>query len=82
MSEKEKEAFRLAFKFYEKWRSVVIETVGQWEAFGEDYGRTFAPVMDCPLGDALAQAVADAFSAMYRGGMKPVPANYFGRDDL
>ena len=35
-----------------------------------------------PLGWHLMNAVLDTFNDLYKNGMKPVPAGYFGRDDL
>lgn len=84
MNEKENEAFRLSYGFYEKWRSVIIETDEQWEQFAKELCQ-LAVDMDsdhCPLAQHLFYAVSDTFSDLYRNGMKPVQANYFGRDDL
>ena len=84
MNEKEKESFRFAFEFYDKWRAVIIETQEQWEEFARDVGR-LNDDMDTdhnPLGARLMMAVVETFNDLYRGGMKPVPAGYFGRDDL
>ena len=84
MNEKEKEAFRLAFGFYDKWRSEIIETDAQWEAFAKDTGE-LAARMDTDhvtLARHLFYAVLEAVSDLYRNGMKPVPAGYFGRDDM
>jgi len=82
MNETEERAFKIAFEFYRKWRDGVIETEDQWLAWAEDWKNAFAPVFKTPIGKHLAAAVFDAFSDMYRNGMKPMPADYFGRDDL
>lgn len=82
MSDMEERAWNIARGFWAKWRETVIETEEQWKAFAEEYAAVFAPVFDTPLGEALAMAVFDAFSRLYENGNKPMPANYFGRDDL
>lgn len=82
MNEMEQRAFEVAARFYAKWRENIIETDEQWMAFAEDFKETFAPVCCCPIGDHLIVAVFSAFSDLYRNGKKPMPANYFGRDDL
>ena len=78
----EEQAFRSAYTFYQKYRETVIETDDQWITFAEEWKTSFAPVFTCPIGKALALAVFDAFSDLYKDGKKPMPANYFGRDDL
>ncbi len=83
MNEKERQAFALAYNFYEKWRSVVIEG-DQWQDFARDVeqlGRDL-DIDHNRLGWHLMNAILDTFSDLYRNGMKPVPANYFGRDDI
>jgi hypothetical protein len=82
MNELEQRAFEVAARFYAKWRENIIETDEQWMAFAEDFRETFAPVSSCPIGLHLSTAVFIAFSDLYRNGKKPMPANYFGRDDL
>jgi len=84
MNEKEKESFRLVFDFHEKQRGQIIETEEQWAEFARDVGQLAADldVDHNPLGRHLLYAVLDTVSDLYRDGMKPVPANYFGRDDL
>lgn len=83
MNEKERQAFALAYNFYEKWRAVIIEG-DQWQDFATDVeqlGRDL-DIDHNRLGWHLMGAVLDTFSDLYRNGMKPVPANYFGRDDI
>ena len=84
MNEKERKSFGIAFSFYEKWRAQIIEKEEQWQEFSEDTGRLAADLDTDhnPLGQHLFYAVLDTFSDLYRNGMKPMPANYFGRDDL
>ena len=82
MSEKEMQAFRIALEFYQKWREIVIETEEQWLTWAQDLTASFRPVYSCPLGHRLMESIFDTFSDLYRNGMKPLPADYFGRDDL
>jgi len=84
MNDKETKSFQIVFGFYEKWRSVVIETDEQWNEFAKDIG-AMGVLLDIdhnPLGWHLMNAVLATFSDLYKDGMKPMPANYFGRDDL
>ena len=84
MNEKEKESFRLAFSFYEKWRSVIIETQEQWDQFAADVGQLGRDldIDHNPLGWNLMYAVIETVNDLYKDGMKPLPAGYFGRDDM
>lgn len=82
MSELEERAFKIAFAFYSKWRETVIETDEQWLAWAQEWGAAFDPVFETPIGRQLALAIESAFCEMYKDGMKPVPADYFGRDDI
>lgn len=84
MNENEERAFKAAYCFYAKWRETVIETDEQWQALADDVGR-FARETDvdhCQLAGRLLTAILDTLNDLYRGGMKPMPAGYFGRDDL
>ena len=84
MNDKEENAFRLVYRFYDKWRSQTIETQEQWDEFSADVG-TFAKEADmdhCPLACRLIYGAMEAINDLYKGGMKPVQVNYFGRDDL
>ena len=84
MNEKENESFRFVYQFYDKWRETIIETQEQWDRFAKDVGR-LALDLDIdhnPLGWHLMNAVLDTINDLYKNGMKPVPAGYFGRDDL
>ena len=84
MNEKEENAFRLAIAFYQKWREGIIETEEQWSQFAEDVGRFVADADcdNCPLAWRLICALLDTFNDLYKNGMKPIPANYFGRNDI
>lgn len=82
MNDKEKEAFRRVFDFYDKWRSVVIETEEQWTELAEDVGKLGAEFDGNPLGLNLMTGALDTLNGLYRQGMKPMPAGYFGRDDM
>ena len=82
MSEMEEKALRTACEFYQKWREIVIETEEQWIAWAQDLTASFRPVYGCPLGHRLMEAIFETFSDLYKNGMKPLPADYFGRDDL
>ena len=84
MNEKERGSFRTVFNFLDKWRSVVIETSEQWQQFSDDIGQLDRDldIGHNPLGWRLRIAVADYFNDLYFGGMKPMPADYFGRDDI
>lgn len=84
MNENEEKAFRAAYGFYSKWRETVIETAEQWQELADDVG-LFAKKADtdhCPLAGHLLVAILDTLNDLYSGGMKPMPAGYFGRDDL
>lgn len=83
MNEKERQAFALAYNFYEKWRSVVIDG-DQWQDFARDVEQLGLDldIGHNPLGWHLMNAVLDTFNDLYKGGMKPLPENYFGRDDI
>ena len=84
MNENEEKAFKKAFEFYQYWRETVIETDEQWEQLAKDVSM-YVHVMDVdhnPLAARLLTAVLDTLNDLYKGGMKPMPAGYFGRDDL
>ena len=84
MNELEEKAFRLAIAFYSKWRETIMETDEQWAEFAEDVGKYAidADIDHNPLGARLLVAMTDTFNDLYRNGMKPMPSNYFGRDDM
>ena len=84
MNDQEKRAFQLIFEFYAKWRDQIIETDDQWSAFAEDVGKYVreAGCDSCRIAWHLLEAVLETFNDLYKGGMMPMPANYFGRDDL
>ena len=84
MNEIEQKTFKLAYQFYEKWRGTMIETDEQWQEFSADVGQ-FAIDADIDhniLGRYILVALTDTFNDLYKGGLKPVPNNYFGREDL
>ena len=82
MNEAEENAFRAVYEFYKKWRETVIETQEQWDEFAGDVGVLCRENGSNPVGPHLITAVLNAFNDMYLHGMKPIPAGYFGRDDL
>ena len=84
MNDKERTAFSLAFSFYEKWREKPIETDAQWSTFAEDVGRYVrdADCSNCRLAWHLLEGVLATFNDLYKDGKVPLPANYFGREDL
>lgn len=84
VNDKEKAAFRAVFEFYARWRETVIETPEQWEAFAEDAGKTgeAMDVKNCRLGLNLLTAAVETIGWFYEDGRKPMPANYFGREDI
>ena len=51
------------------------------EAEFKDAGETSTRITQ-NLGWKLLMAAIDAISDMYKNGRKPMPAGYFGRDDL
>lgn len=84
MNENEEKAFKAAYGFYAKWRETVIETDEQWQELADDV-ELFAKETDvdhCPLAGHLLIAILDTLNDLYKDGMKPMPAGYFGRDDL
>ena len=80
MNENEENAFRVVYEFCKKWRETVIETDEQWKQLAEDVGGIGR--QDNPLMFRLLTAVLDYLNDLYMDGMKPMPAGYFGRDDL
>ena len=84
MNEIEERAFRAAYMLYSKWRETIFETDEQWQTVAEDVG-TFAKEQDVDnnqLAWHLLDAILETMNDLYKNGMKPMPANYFGRDDL
>ena len=82
MNENEERAFREVYQFYAKWRETVIETDEQWLAFARDVQKTGADLEGNRLGERLLSAAVETISDLYKNGMKPMPAGYFGREDL
>lgn len=84
MNEQEERAFRLAIAFFQKWRETVIETDEQWTALADDVHRYVVESDSdhCMLARHLIEAVMDTLNDLYKDGRKPMPANYFGRDDI
>ena len=82
MNELEERAFKEAFGFYAKWRRTVIETEEQWTEVANDVGAYMARFSECVLAGKLITAVMDALNELYKDGKKPMPAGYFGRDDM
>ena len=84
MNETESGIFRKIIAFYDKWRNEIIETDEQWNRFADDVGilGRDPEINGNPLGWNLVTAVLETFNTLYNGGMKPLPANYFGRDDM
>ena len=82
MNEQEEYAFKAAYQFYAKWREIVIEAEEQWNEYAEDVGELGNEIGKTIIGWRLFLAVTEAFGELYRNGMKPMPANYFGRDDI
>ena len=82
MNENEERAFRMVFAFFSEWRETIIETEEQWQALAEEVGDMVRISNGNPLMFKLLTAVLDYLNDLYNGGMKPMPANYFGRDDM
>jgi hypothetical protein len=84
MSEAERESIRLAIGFYMKWREGIIETDEDWDRFAKESGELVQDLSKhySRIGLHLFDAVMTTFNDLYQNGRKPVPANYFGRDDL
>ena len=83
MNEKEVNSFGIVYRFYEKWRSVIIEG-SMWDDFAKDVGQLGRDldIDHNPLGWHLMLAVLETINDLYKDGMKPVPAGYLGRDDM
>ena len=83
MNEKEINSFGIIYKFYDKWRSVIIEG-DMWNDFAKDVEQLGLDldIEHNPLGWHMMEAVLETINDLYKDGMKPVPANYFGRDDI
>ena len=83
MNENEINSFSITYKFYDKWRSVIIEG-DMWNDFAKDVEKLGLDldIGHNPLGWHLMEAVLETINDLYKNGMKPVPANYFGRDDV
>ena len=82
MNEQEENAFRTVFSFFSEWRETIIETDEQWQALADEVGDMVRISNGNPLMFKLLTAVLDYLNDLYKGGMKPMPANYFGRDDM
>ena len=82
MNDQDENAFRVVYAFCSKWRETVIETDEQWEMLAKDVGETVRNAPNNSLMFKLLTAVLDYFTELYKDGMKPMPADYFGRDDL
>ena len=82
MNENEERAFRMVYAFFSEWREQIIETDEQWQALAEEIGEMVRISQDNPLMFKLLTAVLDYFTELYKDGRKPMPAGYFGRDDL
>ena len=84
MTENEEKSFQLCYRFYSRWREITIDTDKQWEDFAVDVGRlaTDLSAVPCPLGQHRLEAVMDSINDLYKNGMRPVTAGYFGRADL
>ena len=84
MSEKERRSFGTAYAFYEKWRDQIIETDEQWDQFAKDVGKLSIDldVDHNPIGRNLFHGLLETFNELYKDGKKPMPDNYFGRNDL
>ena len=82
MNEQEEAAFRAAYRFLAKYRETVLENDEQWLAYARDVGQVSADLDDNPLAQFLLGAVVEYRGFLYKDGMKPMPANYFGRDDI
>ena len=84
MNENERQAFALVYHFYEKWRETVIETDAQWNQFAKEVEKLGMDlgIDHNPLGWHLMNAALDTFNDLYKDGKKPMPAGYFGRDDM
>lgn len=84
MNENEEKAFRITYGFYRRWREIIIERDDQWKEFAKEVGQMGIDldIEHNPLGWYLMNAVLDAFNHLYKDGAKPMPAGYFGRDDI
>ena len=82
MNENEERSFRMVFSFFSEWRDTVIETDEQWQALAEEIGDMIRISQGDQLMFNLLTAVLDYFTYLYKDGKKPMPAGYFGRDDL
>lgn len=82
MNDNEEKAFQTVYRFYRKWREQVIETDEQWQELATDVGEIGAESDSCPLLFNLLTAALDSLNELYKDGRKPMPAGYFGRDDL
>ena len=71
MPEEDGKTFYDIYQLYEKWRGIEINTLDLWIAHGSS-----------PLAVRLAIGVMDTFDDLYKDGLKPAIADYFGRSDL
>lgn len=81
MNEQEQNDFRVIYTFYDRWRSITIETEEQWRDFALDIART-SEELSRPFGWYLLDAVISAINDLYRNGAKPETVGYLGRADL
>ena len=82
MNEQEELAFRTVYQFLSKYRETILETDEQWLAYGKDVGRVCGELNGNRLGQFLLGAVIEYINVLYKNGMKPLPENYFGRNDM
>ena len=82
MPEEEGKIFGEAYRLYEKWRGVLIDTSDKWMQVTNDFYQFVAGNNSNPLAVHLAVGIMDTFDEMYHDGKQPVIEGYLGRSDL
>ena len=82
MPEEDGKTFYDIYQLYEKWRGIEINTIDLWMAVTNELYDFVVSHGSSPLAVRLAIGVMDTFDDLYKDGLKPAIADYFGRSDL
>ena len=82
MPEEDGKTFYDIYQLYEKWRGIEINTIDLWMAVTNELYDFVVAHGSSPLAVRLAIGVMDTFDDLYKDGLKPAIADYFGRSDL
>ena len=82
MPEEDGKIFGEAYRIYEKWRSVEIDSPEEWIMITQELQAFVARNPANPLALRLATGIMDTLDDLYRNGKKPQICSYTGRSDL